>query len=67
MIEKAYKVKPIIYTNVDFYESFLAGQFDEYPLWVAHYLVKDKPPHKTQLAFLAAQRNRACKRHRCVC
>ena len=43
MIEKQYKVKPIIYTNVDFYENFLAGSFDDYPLWVAHYLVKDKP------------------------
>lgn len=42
-IEKQYKVKPIIYTNVDFYNNFLTGKFDEYPLWVAHYLVKDKP------------------------
>jgi lysozyme len=43
MIEAYYKVKPVIYTNVDFYESFLAPRFDDYPLWVAHYLVKDKP------------------------
>ena len=43
MIEKQFKVKPIIYTNVDFYENFLAGKFDEYPLWIAHYLVQDKP------------------------
>jgi len=43
MIEKHYKVKPIIYTNVDFYENFLDGKFDDYPLWVAHYYVKDKP------------------------
>ena len=43
MIEKYYKVKPIIYTNVDFYENFLDGEFDDYPLWVAHYYVKDKP------------------------
>lgn len=43
MIEKHYQVKPIIYTNVDFYENFLAGKFDDYPLWVAHYYVKDKP------------------------
>ncbi len=51
MIEKQYKVKPIIYTNVDFYESFLAGQFDDYPLWVAHYLVKDKPRIKRNWLF----------------
>jgi lysozyme len=43
MVEQHYKVKPILYTNVDFYETFLAGAFDGYPLWVAHYLVKDKP------------------------
>ena len=43
MIEKEYKVRPIIYTNVDFYKNFLAGKFDDYPLWIAHYLVQDKP------------------------
>lgn len=43
LVEKHYKVKPIIYTNADFYENYLAGKFDDYPLWVAHYLVKDKP------------------------
>lgn len=43
MVEKYYKVKPIIYTNIDFYENFLAGHFEDYPLWVAHYYVKDKP------------------------
>jgi lysozyme len=51
MIEKKYKVKPVIYTNVVFYETFLAGQFDEYPLWVAHYLVKDKPHIKRSWTF----------------
>ncbi len=43
MIEKHYKVKPIIYTNINFYNNFLDGKFDDYPLWVAHYYVKDKP------------------------
>jgi lysozyme len=43
IVEKKYNVKPIIYTNADFYKTFLAGRFDDYPLWVAHYLVKDKP------------------------
>ena len=42
-IEQYYQVKPIIYTNVDFYKNFLAGSFEDYPLWVAHYLVQDKP------------------------
>lgn len=51
MVEKRYHVKPIIYTNADFYENFLAGRFDEYPLWVAHYFVKDKPRVKRKWNF----------------
>lgn len=42
-LETHYKVRPIIYTNVDFYDNFLGDDFKDYPLWVAHYLVKDKP------------------------
>jgi lysozyme len=51
MVGKHYGVKPIIYTNVDFYENFLAGAFDDYPLWVAHYLVQDKPRIKRNWLF----------------
>ena len=43
VIEDYYKVKPIIYTYVTFYTSYLQKDFDEYPLWAAHYLEKDKP------------------------
>ncbi|MBC7511030.1 MAG: glycoside hydrolase family 25 protein [Ferruginibacter sp.] len=43
LVEKRYKVKPIIYSNVHFYNTYLAGRFDDYPLWVAHYLEKNKP------------------------
>ena len=39
LVEKNYAVKPIIYTNYNFYERYLAGYFDEYPLWIAHYQV----------------------------
>ncbi len=42
-VEACYNIKPIIYTNVNFYENYLADKFDNYPLWVAHYLVKDRP------------------------
>ncbi|MBV9963140.1 MAG: glycoside hydrolase family 25 protein [Parafilimonas sp.] len=42
-VEKAYNVKPVIYTNVSFYKNFLGHQFDDYPLWVAHYFVKKQP------------------------
>lgn len=43
VIENYYKVKPIIYTNVDFYKNYLGEEFDSYPLWVAHYLQPQKP------------------------
>ena len=43
LVEDHYGVKPIIYTYVSFYSSYLTDEFDDYPLWVAHYLEKDKP------------------------
>lgn len=51
MISKYYKVKPIIYTNIDFYENFLDGKFDDYPLWVAHYYVQNKPRIERRWSF----------------
>lgn len=42
-VEHFYGVKPIIYTNVDFYKQYLQDEFDDYPLWVAHYINKGKP------------------------
>lgn len=42
-VEQVYHVKPIIYTSAKFYKDYLGKQFDEYPLWVAHYFVKEKP------------------------
>jgi lysozyme len=49
--EQYYGVKPIIYTNVDFYKQYLDGQFDDYPLWVAHYLRQDTPRIKRDWIF----------------
>ena len=43
IVEKKYGVQPIIYTSANFYETLLAGKFDTYPLWVAHYLQKERP------------------------
>lgn len=42
-VEHFYGVKPIIYTNVDFYKQYLDNDFNDYPLWVAHYINKGKP------------------------
>jgi lysozyme len=42
-IERHYGVTPIIYTGADYYANYLGEDFDEYPLWVAHYLQRNKP------------------------
>lgn len=43
VVQTSVGVKPIIYTSVDFYRRHLIGQFDAYPLWVAHYLQENDP------------------------
>lgn len=42
LVERHYGVRPILYSNYSFYRRHLAGHFDEYPLWLAHYEV-DEP------------------------
>ena len=37
VIERNYNVKPIIYSNLDFYYEHLKGKFDKYPIWIARY------------------------------
>lgn len=36
-VEDRLGIKPIIYSNLHFYETYLAGHFDDYPLWIARY------------------------------
>jgi lysozyme len=50
-MEQAYGVKPIIYTYVTFYEKYLKGKFDDYPLWIAHYYQPDNPRISRQWHF----------------
>jgi lysozyme len=43
IVEKHYGVKPIIYTNYNFYHKYLSGkEFRGYKLWVAHYTNQPK-------------------------
>ena len=37
LAENHYKVRPIIYTNADFYRRYIKDNLDEYPLWIADY------------------------------
>jgi lysozyme len=50
-VENYYGVVPIIYTNVDFYNSCLGTEFDKYPLWVAHYYQQQQPSIKRDWLF----------------
>ncbi|HET6767258.1 MAG TPA: GH25 family lysozyme [Chitinophagaceae bacterium] len=51
VIEYYYEVKPIIYTNVDFYSRYLGKEFNSYPLWAAHYFQYDTPRINRQWDF----------------
>ena len=37
LIEMEYSIRPIIYTHYKFYNKFIAGEFDKYPIWIAKY------------------------------
>ena len=50
-IEEHYGVKPIIYTNIDFYQRYFQTGFEDYPLWIAHYLQPDKPRIENKWSF----------------
>jgi lysozyme len=42
-VEEAYGTRAIIYTNIHFYNSVLKDSFEQYPVWIAHYLQPGKP------------------------
>ena len=37
IIEMEYQIRPIIYTNLKFYNNYLADFLPEYPIWIARY------------------------------
>lgn len=51
VVENYYNVKPIIYTNIDFYNRNLGTEFDAYPLWIAHYYQSNQPRIKRDWVF----------------
>ena len=51
IVEEHYRVKPIIYTSVSFYDDYLGEAFDEYPLWIAHYKERKQPRIKRPWIF----------------
>jgi lysozyme len=51
IVQANYNIKPIIYTNIDFYKQNLGSDFDDYPLWVAHYYQPRQPRIKRDWVF----------------
>ncbi len=37
LVEKHYKVRPILYSGDKYYSDFLEKEFSDYPLWIANY------------------------------
>ena len=55
LVENKYHIKPIIYTNLKFYEEYLNTEILKgYPLWIAHYYVQEL---KTQSNWIFWQHN----------
>ena len=47
-VEINYNIKPIIYTNQDFFNDYIAGNFEDYPIWIARYSSWRKPKLDTK-------------------
>ncbi len=43
IVEDHYKIKPILYTSQKFFNQYLAGYFQDYPIWIARYSAWRKP------------------------
>jgi lysozyme len=41
LIENHYGIKPIIYTNQSYFNKFIKGNYENYPLWIADYTKKN--------------------------
>ncbi|MEO0787359.1 MAG: GH25 family lysozyme [Bacteroidota bacterium] len=44
LAEARYGLRPILYTGQKFYNRYLAGRFDDYPLWLARYASREPVP-----------------------
>lgn len=42
LAEERYGVKPMVYTGLSFYNNYLKGYIDDYPLWIAAYSGKHR-------------------------
>ncbi len=56
IIEKHYQMRPILYTNQNFYRDYLQGHFEEYPVWIARY-GSDPPSYPQEKKWTFWQHN----------
>jgi lysozyme len=47
VIRGATRARPILYSGLSFYQDYLKGHYDDYPLWIAHY---DQPEARVSAA-----------------
>jgi lysozyme len=50
-VKKHYFITPVIYTNHSFYNNYLTGEFDDYPLWISYYIPEDQFHSKCDYAW----------------
>ena len=41
-LESTYRVKPMIYTTMEFYKSYIDGNFSDYDIWIRNVITKPK-------------------------
>jgi lysozyme len=51
IVEKHYKVKPILYCNAHFYRKYVHEKLEGYPIWVAHYKTRKPRVHDDSWHF----------------
>ncbi len=51
LIENYYGMKPIIYTNQSYFNKFIKGNFENYPLWIADYSKTDLTLYDKKLLY----------------
>jgi len=58
VVEDYYKVKPIIYTNLNIYNDYIKTHFADYPLWIARYENGGYPISETKSPYIWQYGNR---------
>jgi lysozyme len=58
MVENHFRIKPIIYTNLNLYNNFIKPSFSNYPFWIARYQSDNLPIPNNSLSYIWQYGNR---------